>query len=65
MMACLLDAPARIETDPLQFIDVPVPDPQKGCAAVVAVVPSRGAACCAPTIVVSGACRYFVAACGR
>jgi alcohol dehydrogenase, propanol-preferring len=30
MKACLLNAPARIETNPLQTTDVPVPDPQKG-----------------------------------
>jgi propanol-preferring alcohol dehydrogenase len=30
MKACLLSAPARIETNPLQFTDVPVPNPAKG-----------------------------------
>src|SRR5271155_2757450 len=30
MKACLLNAPARIETNPLQFTDVPVPCPDKG-----------------------------------
>jgi len=30
MKACLLNAPARIETNPLLFIDVPVPNPAKG-----------------------------------
>jgi propanol-preferring alcohol dehydrogenase len=30
MKACLLPAPARIETNPLQFTDVPVPNPAKG-----------------------------------
>lgn len=30
MKACLLNAPARIETNPLQFDDVPVPQPAKG-----------------------------------
>src|SRR5579864_9502406 len=30
MKACLLNAPARIETNPLQFADVPVPNPAKG-----------------------------------
>jgi alcohol dehydrogenase, propanol-preferring len=30
MKACLLNAPARIETNPLQFTDVPVPNPAKG-----------------------------------
>lgn len=30
MKACLLNAPARIETNPLQFTDVPVPQPAKG-----------------------------------
>jgi propanol-preferring alcohol dehydrogenase len=30
MKACLLKAPARIETNPLQFTDVPVPNPGKG-----------------------------------
>jgi propanol-preferring alcohol dehydrogenase len=30
MKACLLNAPARIETNPLQFSDVPVPTPAKG-----------------------------------
>ncbi len=30
MKACLLNAPARIETNPLQFTDVPVPNPGKG-----------------------------------
>jgi propanol-preferring alcohol dehydrogenase len=30
MKACLLHAPARIETNPLQFTDVPVPNPAKG-----------------------------------
>src|ERR1700675_1274883 len=30
MKACLLNSPARIETNPLQFTDVPVPNPEKG-----------------------------------
>jgi alcohol dehydrogenase, propanol-preferring len=30
MKACLLNAPARIETNPLQFTDVPAPNPSKG-----------------------------------
>lgn len=30
MKACVLRAPARIETNPLQFTDVPVPNPAKG-----------------------------------
>ncbi len=30
MKACLLNAPARIETNPLQFTDVPAPHPAKG-----------------------------------
>ena len=30
MKACLLNAPARIETNPLQFTDVSVPQPAKG-----------------------------------
>jgi alcohol dehydrogenase, propanol-preferring len=30
MKACLLNAPARIETNPLQFTDVPVPRPDQG-----------------------------------
>src|SRR5712691_4933289 len=30
MKACLLRAPARIETDPLEFTEVPVPKPGKG-----------------------------------
>lgn len=30
MKACLLNAPARIETNPLLFTDVPVPNPAKG-----------------------------------
>jgi alcohol dehydrogenase, propanol-preferring len=30
MKACLLHAPARIETNPLQFTDAPVPNPAKG-----------------------------------
>lgn len=30
MKACLLNAPARIESNPLQFADVPMPDPGKG-----------------------------------
>lgn len=30
MKACLLNAPARIETNPLQFTEVPVPNPGKG-----------------------------------
>jgi propanol-preferring alcohol dehydrogenase len=30
MKACLLSAPARIETNPLQFTNVPVPNPAKG-----------------------------------
>jgi propanol-preferring alcohol dehydrogenase len=30
MKACLLNAPARIETNPLQFTDAPVPNPAKG-----------------------------------
>jgi propanol-preferring alcohol dehydrogenase len=30
MKACVLNAPARIETNPLQFIDVSVPNPAKG-----------------------------------
>ncbi len=30
MKACLLNAPARIETNPLQFKDVPIPNPKKG-----------------------------------
>jgi propanol-preferring alcohol dehydrogenase len=30
MKACLLNAPARIETNPLQFADVPVPKPGAG-----------------------------------
>ena len=30
MKACLLNAPARIETNPLQLIEVPVPNPAKG-----------------------------------
>jgi alcohol dehydrogenase, propanol-preferring len=30
MNACLLNAPARIETNPLLFTDVPVPNPAKG-----------------------------------
>jgi alcohol dehydrogenase, propanol-preferring len=30
MKACLLNAPAQIETNPLQFMDVPVPSPGKG-----------------------------------
>lgn len=30
MKACLLNAPARIESNPLQFADVPVPEPGKG-----------------------------------
>jgi propanol-preferring alcohol dehydrogenase len=30
MKACLLNAPAGIETNPLQFTDVPVPNPAKG-----------------------------------
>jgi alcohol dehydrogenase, propanol-preferring len=30
MKACLLRAPARIETNPLEFTDVPVPNPDKG-----------------------------------
>jgi alcohol dehydrogenase, propanol-preferring len=30
MKACLLNAPARIETNPLQFADVPIPSPGKG-----------------------------------
>src|SRR5690242_17800353 len=30
MKACLLSAPARIETNPLQFADVPVPKPGAG-----------------------------------
>jgi propanol-preferring alcohol dehydrogenase len=30
MKACLLDTPARIETNPLRFRDVPVPNPGKG-----------------------------------
>jgi propanol-preferring alcohol dehydrogenase len=34
MKACLLKAPARVETNPLQFTDVPAPDPGKGQALV-------------------------------
>jgi propanol-preferring alcohol dehydrogenase len=30
MKACVLNAPARIETNPLQFTDVPVPNPANG-----------------------------------
>src|SRR5713101_4475612 len=30
MKACLLRAPAQIETDPLEFLEVPVPKPGKG-----------------------------------
>lgn len=30
MKACLLNVPARTETNPLQFTDVPVPQPAKG-----------------------------------
>src|ERR1700680_4843495 len=30
MKACLLQAPAPIETNPLQFTDVPVPRPKSG-----------------------------------
>lgn len=30
MKACVLRAPARIETNPLQFTDVPVPEPRRG-----------------------------------
>ena len=30
MKACLLNAPARVETNPLQIVDVPVPQPAKG-----------------------------------
>src|SRR5713226_6889449 len=30
MKACLLRAPARIETDPLEFTEVPAPKPGKG-----------------------------------
>src|SRR5580704_5054939 len=30
MKACLLNSPARIETNPLEFTDVPVPNPAKG-----------------------------------
>jgi propanol-preferring alcohol dehydrogenase len=30
MKACLLQAPAKIETNPLAFVDVPVPQPAKG-----------------------------------
>jgi len=30
MKACLLNSPARIETNPLQFTDVPTPNPGKG-----------------------------------
>jgi alcohol dehydrogenase, propanol-preferring len=30
MKTCLLDTPARIETNPLQFTDVPVPQPTRG-----------------------------------
>ena len=30
MKACLLNAPARVESNPLQFADVPMPDPGKG-----------------------------------
>ncbi len=30
MKACLLNSPARIETNPLQFTDVPAPNPAKG-----------------------------------
>jgi propanol-preferring alcohol dehydrogenase len=30
MKACLLNAPAKIETNPLQFTDVPAPNPEKG-----------------------------------
>lgn len=30
MKACLLNAPAKIETNPLKFTDVPVPKPDKG-----------------------------------
>src|SRR5580658_3837347 len=30
MKACLLRAPARIETNPLEFTDVPAPNPDKG-----------------------------------
>jgi propanol-preferring alcohol dehydrogenase len=30
MKACLLNSPARIETNPLQFTDVSVPNPEKG-----------------------------------
>jgi propanol-preferring alcohol dehydrogenase len=30
MKACLLNTPARIETNPLQFTDVPIPNPEKG-----------------------------------
>jgi len=30
MKACLLNSPARIETNPLQFTDVPLPKPGKG-----------------------------------
>jgi propanol-preferring alcohol dehydrogenase len=30
MKACLLNTPARIETNPLQFTDVPMPNPEKG-----------------------------------
>src|SRR5580692_4078297 len=30
MKACVLNSPARIETNPLQFTDVPVPNPDKG-----------------------------------
>src|SRR5580700_11173785 len=34
MKACLLNAPARIETNPLQFTDVSVPNPGKGEALI-------------------------------
>lgn len=30
MKACLLNAPARVETNPLQFMEVPAPQPEKG-----------------------------------
>jgi len=30
MKACLLNSPARIETNPLQFTEVPIPNPGKG-----------------------------------
>ncbi|HKN60875.1 MAG TPA: alcohol dehydrogenase catalytic domain-containing protein, partial [Candidatus Acidoferrales bacterium] len=30
MKACLLHSPARVETNPLDFVDVPVPTPRDG-----------------------------------